>query len=592
MPKLRSKFRILRNSFAKKLQRESTTTGMQSSTSPSHRRRLLGSIVLGRRRSSSDKCSNEPCFEDNKENNGTDQSYVISPNKKMDFDARSVSYKRRKSPSERSKDQRMILMTCSELEHHMSSGNNRACLPKSTMAANYNDLSPTSACSDMNYSSLADKNFIKVPSAKTISDRLWVPTSASSSDYASSTGMPLSTGDVANSSIHDKGKAKDRNAYANTKRYANDAAFYGKKGSLSPETIKIMREVERAYMTSPIPRSYISSPIKTAPPMPEINLRNAATLLAQQTAMKTSDNHVDNTKRNVMNTPPLNRSDEQVGSISTFSAPTKPANMHPPSSRQNRTPADGRSLTRSPVTVASGVSSSSSKPAALAVKREKQQRQQKMHDDKTINKCRNGRQNLDKRTARLRYGKHFKSDILQHRASSPHLNNGSNHSEKVGTQLQGRSSNGVSIAIRKRPIFDYELNRGDYDIVSIDNTTENSHDVCIVHNAVMHADMKQMLMKPTLYQVSVAFDEHCSDDLVYRHIAEPLVINATDEGISTIMMYGQTGCGKSHTMSGIEARAAVSLFHALQSVENSASHKQTITIQFVELCGSKECKVR
>jgi len=68
----------------------------------------------------------------------------------------------------------------------------------------------------------------------------------------------------------------------------------------------------------------------------------------------------------------------------------------------------------------------------------------------------------------------------------PYLNNGSNHSDKVGSHIQAHGMNGVSVAVRKRSIVDYELERGDYDIVSIDNTNESMHDVCMVHNGVMH----------------------------------------------------------------------------------------------------------
>lgn len=42
-------------------------------------------------------------------------------------------------------------------------------------------------------------------------------------------------------------------------------------------------------------------------------------------------------------------------------------------------------------------------------------------------------------------------------------------------------------------------------------------------------------------------------------------------------------CGKSHTISGIEERTVIDLFQILDG-------SSTVTIQFVELCGSKECK--
>lgn len=186
-------------------------------------------------------------------------------------------------------------------------------------------------------------------------------------------------------------------------------------------------------------------------------------------------------------------------------------------------------------------SATEKKPAALAVQREKQQKKQRLKDAKSSANEKDGRRNLDKRTARLRFADAFKADIMQHRQRLSYLNIGSNHSDKVGSQIQDRGMNGVSIAVRKRPIFDYEIDRGDYDIVSIDNTNGSSHDVCMVHKGVMHPDMKQMLMKPTSYSVTAAFDEHCGDGDIYRHIAEPLVLDAANSGVATILMYGQTG---------------------------------------------------
>lgn len=116
---------------------------------------------------------------------------------------------------------------------------------------------------------------------------------------------------------------------------------------------------------------------------------------------------------------------------------------------------------------------------------------------------------------------------------------------------------------------------------------------------LMHPDMKQKLIKPMIFTAQAAFDEHCSDDDVYRNIAEPLVNSVVREGVvSTILLYGQTGCGKSYTMSGIEERTARGIFQAIASLraenesisDDSRVNNNTgqITLQFVELCGTKE----
>eukprot|EP00956_Cyclotella_meneghiniana_P002579 scaffold3030_cov72-Cyclotella_meneghiniana.AAC.5 len=479
---------------------------MQTSPSTSSRRVLAGSMVSGQE--DSVRNDNQSNSENNKENlngstfstsTGTDQSCKSSL--KLDemtaHRATNETVARTKHNPKQAKGLRKVHMTCSELFNVAD--------PKST-----NNLSPTSTTSElsscrggrkgsdmMKYSSLTDKSYSRVPSANTISRML--PSSASSSEQ-------------------------------------------------SPQTQQILKEVEDAYLSSPIPSSY--------------RKQNSSTGIYCQVS--------DDVERAYMSSPisPDNR-----GAASEKKKQPAVSHSHEPKPSSRSSSAEGSS-TRSPVTVSSGVS-------CLAVKREKQQRKQRMIDAES-KKGVNGRQNLDKRTARLRYGESFKADILQYRNSNPHLNNGSNHANKTGSQIQERALNGISVALRKRPIFDYELDRGDYDVVSIDNNTENSQDTCIIHNCVMHPDMKQMQMKITQFPITAAFDEHCSDDDVYRCIAEPLVRHAANGGISTILMYGQTGCGKSHTMSGIETRTARGLFEILGGSNSS------ITLQFVELCGNKE----
>jgi len=404
----------------------------------------------------------------------------------------------------------------------------------------------------------------------------------------------------------------------------------------SPNSRKIMEEMEQIYELSPIPKSYLNSRAKRSQVLPEIVLNpnstenanatapkrstEASELQKQNTRRKRNQNKRGNARSRAVNGPSTtsfaateaayggskarkrnspvsrqlssanafigkSRNESDCQNRETLSAPTSSGGV--PKSHEWDVPSE--KPTRS---VAVARKSSKKKPVALTVQREKQQRKTRLNDANSSSNEADGRRNLDKRTARLRFADAFKADIMQHRQRLAYLNNGTNHSDKLGSHIQDRGMNGVSIIVRKRPIFDYELDRGDYDVVSIDNTNESSHDVCIVHNGVMHADMKRMLMKPTSYPVTAAFDEHCSDDDIYRHVASPLVLDAANEGVATILMYGQTGCGKSHTMSGIETRTAHGLFQAIDSnfSDKNQSARPIITMQFVELCGSKEVK--
>eukprot|EP00579_Thalassiosira_antarctica_P008625 CAMPEP_0201884998 /NCGR_PEP_ID=MMETSP0902-20130614/17664_1 /ASSEMBLY_ACC=CAM_ASM_000551 /TAXON_ID=420261 /ORGANISM="Thalassiosira antarctica, Strain CCMP982" /LENGTH=824 /DNA_ID=CAMNT_0048414021 /DNA_START=149 /DNA_END=2623 /DNA_ORIENTATION=- len=404
----------------------------------------------------------------------------------------------------------------------------------------------------------------------------------------------------------------------------------------SPESRKIMEEMEQIYESSPIPKSYLNSPPKKSQVLPDIVLNpkslGKAKLTVAKKSMEASEllekqgmgrKGTQNTKGgaarsragNEPSTTSFAATKAAYGGSKTrskriprqlSSADASSGTSRNENGRQARetfsAPNDsggvstslewGTSAEKPSKSAGMARTTTTKKPVALSVQREKQQRKTRLKETKSSSNEVDGRRMLDKRTARLRFADGFEADIMQHRQRLAYLNNGSNHSDKTGSQIQDRSSNGVSIAVRKRPIFDYELDRGDYDIVSIDNSNQSSHDVCIIHKCVMHADMKTMLMKPTSYPVTAAFDEHCGDDDIYRHIAEPLVLDAVNEGVATILMYGQTGSGKSHTMSGIETRVCSGLFEAIDSkfANQPQSARPVVTIQFVELCGSKEVR--
>jgi len=460
---------------------------------------------------------------------------------------------------------------------------------------------------------------VRVPSAKTISDQCFPnrDSSSTSSPESSSVGS------------YDE----------QFESYTLD------ENEASPESRAIMEEMEQIYQSSPMPESYLKSPPKKLQVLPEIVLRPKQTPVSEKGAvvkknMDASELLVKQGERHrgapskdggaersgLANGPSTTRIAEakaayggprrnssiprQVSSAEEDIGKSKGTDMN--SNRRNSSaPNDSRGISEScdwdmpsekgtrsagmaksaTTTTTTTITTTTTKNQPLAVQREEEQRNQRVKDAKLSSNERDGRRNLDKRTARLRFANAFKADIMQHRQRQPHLNNGTNHSEKIGSQIQDRGINGVSIAVRKRPMFDYELDRCDYDVVSIDNTNQGSHDITTVHNCVMHADMKRMYMKPTSYPVTAAFDEHCCDDDVYRHIAEPLVMEAANDGVATILMYGQTGCGKSHTMSGIETRASHGLFQAIdfKFARKPQGDRPVVTIRFIELCGSKVC---
>lgn len=186
------------------------------------------------------------------------------------------------------------------------------------------------------------------------------------------------------------------------------------------------------------------------------------------------------------------------------------------------------------------------------------------------------RRNLDKRTARLKYHNEFALEVIKCQEESGHFPPA--HFE--GENMHKRGENGLSIFIRKRPIFDYEIQAGDFDVVFTEG--RDGHDAVVLHSCNMHADMRKMLIKPIAFPCSAAFDETCTNDQLYTHVGKPLVRLAANGSLATLITYGQTGSGKTHTITGMEERVCQDLFRM-------ATKFVQVKVQFVELAG-KQCK--
>lgn len=253
----------------------------------------------------------------------------------------------------------------------------------------------------MKYSSISpsesSRSRPRLPSAKTIT-RQCFPVETSSSSTTSSSPDSLLV----------DGNSDNKEAYVLDESIA------------SPTSRQIMQEVSKIYEASPVPRSYLESPHKKSPIITSGKKKISLHHSAGKIELEASDLLAKQQKSRRPNNKGLNAA---YGGGSS-----------------------GRSL--------SSANNNKKKPIPLAVQREKQQRKERLKEAKNAPKHEvDGRRNLDKRTARLRYGEAFASHTLQYRQQYTYLNNGTNHSDKVDNEIQSRSQNGVSIVVRKRPIF-------------------------------------------------------------------------------------------------------------------------------------------
>ncbi|XP_033218474.1 kinesin-like protein KIF2A [Belonocnema kinseyi] len=102
----------------------------------------------------------------------------------------------------------------------------------------------------------------------------------------------------------------------------------------------------------------------------------------------------------------------------------------------------------------------------------------------------------------------------------------------------------ITVCVRKRPCNKKELNRKEVDVISVP-----SKDQIVVHEPKAKVDLTKYL-ENQLFRFDYAFDETCTNEIVYKYTAKPLVQTIFDGGMATCFAYGQTGSGKTHTMGG------------------------------------------
>ena len=154
----------------------------------------------------------------------------------------------------------------------------------------------------------------------------------------------------------------------------------------------------------------------------------------------------------------------------------------------------------------------------------------------------------------------------------------------------GRAGPRIRVAVRKRPLFEHERARRDFDVVSC------AADGVWLHRCMMRADLKHMACESFDFAFpDGTFAETEDTDAVFRAAVAPLVASAAqDGGVSTVMCFGQTGSGKTYTMGGLADRVAAALFAALDVASRSANRStaafyggMTVGAVCVEVAGSK-----
>ncbi|CAG9767536.1 unnamed protein product [Ceutorhynchus assimilis] len=102
----------------------------------------------------------------------------------------------------------------------------------------------------------------------------------------------------------------------------------------------------------------------------------------------------------------------------------------------------------------------------------------------------------------------------------------------------------ITVAVRKRRLNKSEIAKQEIDIITV--PTKNK---IIVHEPKNKVDLTKYLENHN-FIFDYALNEYCSNEMVYKYTAQPLVKTVFNGGYATCFAYGQTGSGKTYTMSG------------------------------------------
>ena len=116
------------------------------------------------------------------------------------------------------------------------------------------------------------------------------------------------------------------------------------------------------------------------------------------------------------------------------------------------------------------------------------------------------------------------------------------------------SDSKIFVVVRKRPIFQKEINNGEIDCISIINPR------VYIHECKIQIDGITKYLEDHEFYFDGTFGEKDNTIDLYKTTLSPMINLILNEGIVTCFAYGQTGSGKTYTMKGLEKEAIDGLY--------------------------------
>ena len=135
----------------------------------------------------------------------------------------------------------------------------------------------------------------------------------------------------------------------------------------------------------------------------------------------------------------------------------------------------------------------------------------------------------------------------------------------------------IYVCVRKRPIFDKEIQNGEIDCVSAINPK-----VCI-YDCKLKIDGYTKYIDTNDFYFDNVFNENEDTNLLFECSVKPSLDILLKGGVVTCFAYGQTGSGKTYTMQGIQDAAIYSIFDNFTEIQTVLKKKFKFFISFFEI---------
>ena len=135
----------------------------------------------------------------------------------------------------------------------------------------------------------------------------------------------------------------------------------------------------------------------------------------------------------------------------------------------------------------------------------------------------------------------------------------------------------IYVCVRKRPIFDKEIQNGEIDCVSAINPKVS------IYDCKFKIDGYTKYIDTNDFYFDNVFNENEDTDLLFDCSVKPSLDILLKGGVVTCFAYGQTGSGKTFTMKGIQDAAIYSIFEDFSEISKHSKKKFKFFISFFEI---------